>query len=129
MANFSETGPRYPVIESIRVDKVSPGSRTGHTIRALGRLVLAMVGLIPIFMMIMTAFKTRADIVTTPPKLFFQPSLEGFVYLLTDRAVVSKGRMEKLKRRPSQAKLGWMDQIALQERAEDQRPQRICSAP
>ena len=64
----------------------------------LAVVVLAIVGLIPILIMIMTAFKTRADVVAVPPKLFFQPSLEGFVFLLTERAVVSKGRMEEFKK-------------------------------
>ena len=68
MADFYETGPGYPVTESIRVDKVSPGSRRRRNLRASAVVVLAIVGLIPIFIMIMTAFKARADVVAVPPR-------------------------------------------------------------
>ncbi len=111
MAKFSETGPRTPVVESIRVDKVSPRYRTGHTIRAIIAWSFALVGLIPVAVMIMTAFKTRADIVTTPPKLIFTPALEGFVYLLTDRVQISTAEKEKLQ--ANIENLGWMDKVAL----------------
>jgi len=42
--------------------------------------------------MTMTAFKTRSDAVSAPPKLLFKPSLEGFVFLFTERAVVPARR-------------------------------------
>jgi len=44
-------------------------------------LVAAVVGLIyffPVIWMILAAFKTRADALATPPKLFFTPTLEHF---------------------------------------------------
>jgi multiple sugar transport system permease protein len=48
----------------------------------LGRtLVAALVGLVyffPVIWMILAAFKTRADALATPPKLFFTPTLEHF---------------------------------------------------
>jgi len=48
----------------------------------LGRtLVAAVVGLVyffPVIWMILAAFKTRADALATPPKLFFTPTLEHF---------------------------------------------------
>ena len=48
----------------------------------LGRtLVAASVGLVyffPVVWMILAAFKTRADALATPPKLFFTPTLEHF---------------------------------------------------
>ena len=93
MANFAETGPGKPVTESIRVDKISPRARLMHNLRALAVLGLAIVSLIPIFVMTVTAFKTRADVVSVPPKVAFQPTLEGFVYLLTERAVMSQARL------------------------------------
>ena len=111
MAKFSETGPRTPVVESIRVDKVSPSYRTGHTIRAILAWSFALVGLIPVAVMIMTAFKTRSDIVSTPPKMIFTPALEGFVYLLTDRVQISTAEKEKLQ--ANIENLGWMDKVAL----------------
>ncbi len=37
----------------------------------------------------MTAFKTRPDVVSVPPKLIFEPTLEGFVFLFTERAIAA----------------------------------------
>jgi multiple sugar transport system permease protein len=112
VASFAETGPSKPVTESIRVDKVTPGARAGRATRATIVIVLAVVGLIPIFVMITTAFKTRADVVSVPPKVLFQPTLEGFVYLLTDRALLPPGKLAEAK--ASTAQLGWMEQVALE---------------
>ncbi len=112
MASFAETGPSKPITESIRVDKVTPGARAGRATRATIVIVLALVGLIPIFVMITTAFKTRADVVSVPPQMLFQPTLEGFVYLLTDRALLPPGKLAEAK--ASTEQLGWMEQIALE---------------
>jgi multiple sugar transport system permease protein len=53
-----------------------------HNQAGLGRtLVAALVGLVyffPVIWMILAAFKTRADALATPPKLFFTPTLEHF---------------------------------------------------
>lgn len=111
MASFAETGPAKPVVESIRVDKVTPSARAGRSMRAAIVILLAIVGLIPIFVMITTAFKTRSDVVAVPPKIFFQPTLEGFVYLLTERALLPPARLAEAKANP--AELDWMEQIAL----------------
>ena len=43
--------------------------------------VAALIGLVyffPVVWMILAAFKTRADALATPPKLFFSPTLEHF---------------------------------------------------
>jgi multiple sugar transport system permease protein len=112
MAQFEETGPAKPITESIRVDKVSPRARIFHNLRALTVLVVAIVGLIPIFVMIVTAFKTRADVVSDPPKVFFSPTLEGFVYLLTERALLPQARLEEAQ--ANAENLGLFGRIALQ---------------
>lgn len=111
MASFAETGPSKPVVESIRVDRVSPGARAGRTLRAIVVIALAIIGLIPIFVMTTTAFKTRSDVVSVPPKVLFQPTLEGFVYLLTERALLPPARLKEAQANPAQ--LDWMEQIAL----------------
>ena len=111
MASFAETGPSKPITESIRVDKVTPAARAGRATRATIVILLAVVGLIPIFVMITTAFKTRSDVVAVPPKVFFQPTLEGFVYLLTERALLPPGKLAEAKANP--AELDWMERIAL----------------
>ena len=57
MSQFEEVGPAKPITESIRVDKVSPRARVFHNLRALAVLVMAILCLIPIFLMIVTAFR------------------------------------------------------------------------
>jgi multiple sugar transport system permease protein len=111
MSTFIETGPREPVVESIRADKVNPRARLMRNLRALLVIVLAIILLIPIFVMIMTAFKTRADVVAVPPKIVFEPTLEGFVYLLTERSVMSQARLAEAQK--NAADLGLFDRIAL----------------
>jgi multiple sugar transport system permease protein len=111
MSTFAETGPSTPVVESIRVDKVSPQARLAKNIRATLIVIAALVGLVPILIMGLTAFKSRADIVSVPPKLIFEPTLEGFVFLLTERSQISKSRIEEAKKTRDQ--LGLFDRIAL----------------
>ena len=50
------------------------------------KLILTVVGWLaagliffPIFWMVLTSFKTEVEAVATPPKLFFQPTLENYV--------------------------------------------------
>jgi len=112
MAQFEEVGPAKPITESIRVDKVSPRSRIFHNLRALAVLVVAIIGLIPIFVMIVTAFKTRADVVSSPPKVLFSPTLEGFVYLFTERALLPKASLEEAQ--ANAENLGLFGRIALE---------------
>lgn len=112
MSTFEETGPRTPVTESIRVDKVSPRARIFKRIRALIVVLFAVIGLIPVVVMAVTAFKSRADVVSVPPKVFFEPTLEGFVFLLTERAQMNQAAIAEAK--ANQEDLGIFDRIALQ---------------
>lgn len=114
MAKFEDVGPNKPVVESIRVDKVSPGYRLTHTLRALTVIVLTLLCLIPVFVMVMTAFKTRPDAIHVPPKLVFTPSLEGLVFLFTERAAASPTRLEALKQAAAEgAEMSLFERIAL----------------
>jgi multiple sugar transport system permease protein len=97
MANFAETGPRTPVTEGIRVDKVHPRARALKNIRAIIVVIVSLILLIPVFAMGLTAFKSRAEVVSVPPKLIFEPTLEGFVFLLTERSQISPGALEEAK--------------------------------
>jgi multiple sugar transport system permease protein len=45
----------------------------------------------------MAAFKSRSDIVSVPPKILFEPTLEGFVFLFTERSQLSGKRLEEAK--------------------------------
>jgi multiple sugar transport system permease protein len=112
MAAFSETGPRTPVTESIRVDKVSPRARLGKNVRAILVVILALIGLIPVLIMGLTALKSRADVVSVPPKFLFEPTLEGFVFLLTERSQLSKARQAEAEKNIEN--LGLFERIALQ---------------
>ncbi len=108
MSRFEEVGPRLPITEGIRVDKVNPRARLLRTIRALVVMVITIIMLIPVFAIGTTAFKTRADVVSIPPKLLFQPTLEGFMLLLTDRAILPKGGLEEYLQRED---LNWAERF------------------
>jgi multiple sugar transport system permease protein len=113
MATFKEIGPGKPVTESSRVDKLTPRSRLTHTLRAILVIVISIVILIPIFVMLNTAFKTRPEVVSVPPKLVYTPTLEGFVLLLTERAVASPAVLKELQAAAELGELGLFDRLAL----------------
>jgi multiple sugar transport system permease protein len=113
MGNFAETGPSKPVTVSTRVDKVAPRARLMGKVRAFVVIAISLILLIPIFVMGMTAFKSRADVVSVPPKIIFQPTLEGFVYLLTERAVVPQSKLPDLQAAADEGKLNYFQRLAL----------------
>lgn len=94
-----------------RVDKVTGNWRLARAFRIALTVVIAIIMLIPVAWMIMTAFKSRADAVAAPPKVFFQPSMEGFVSLLTQRRqlTIEQG----LKELESRTDLKWYDKVML----------------
>lgn len=97
MSSFEQTGPREPVTEGIRVDKVQPRARLAKKIRTIIVVIVAFVLLVPVAVMAMTAFKSRTDVVSVPPKFIFEPTLEGFVFLLTERSQLSGEALETAK--------------------------------
>jgi multiple sugar transport system permease protein len=111
MATFEETGPRIPVVEPTRVDKVHPRAKIGKSIRVIITVIVTFIMVIPVLVMIMTAFKSRADIVTPPPKVFFHPTLEGFLYLFTDRSILSPANLEAERANPGA--LNYWQKLAL----------------
>lgn len=110
MATFEDTGPRRPVTESIRVDKVSPRARITRGIRIAIVIIIALIMLIPVAVMLMTAFKSRSDVTSVPPKVIFEPTLEGFVFLLTERSQLSAASREEAQN--TEEDLGLFDEIA-----------------
>jgi len=48
-------------------------------------ILYALVSTIPLLWILLTGFKTPPDSISYPPKLLFQPSLEGYVNLFTTR--------------------------------------------
>lgn len=101
-----------PVTEAVRVDKVGPRARLLHNLRAIVVLLFALVALIPVMVMGITAFKSRSDVVSVPPKVLFVPTMEGPVFLLTERALASKGRLEELEE--DRDELNWYRRVALE---------------
>jgi multiple sugar transport system permease protein len=90
---FAETGPGSPVVDSVRVDQVTPSAKAGLTTRLVLSILIALIVLIPVFWMGMTAIKPRPDTTAVPPKVFFQPSLDGFIGLFTNRTQLSPGAL------------------------------------
>jgi multiple sugar transport system permease protein len=110
MANISTSSA--PVVNySTRVDKVGWRPRTGNIVRAIVAVILTLIILIPVIWMGMTAFKPLSDAVSVPPKVFFTPSLEGFVNLFTQQRQLSATDLQAYRERTD---LNWADLIALQ---------------
>jgi multiple sugar transport system permease protein len=114
MARFEERGPRSPTVEAIRVDKVHPRARAMRRLIAVVSVLMAIIMLLPVFVMGISAFKTRADVMSSPPKIFFKPTLEGFMLLFTERAVVSQARQEELQLEAQAGKLNLFERLALE---------------
>lgn len=57
-----------------------PGrTRTGHKVRVGAGVVACAIFLFPVLWMTLTSFKQQRDIFTTPPTLFFTPTLEHYI--------------------------------------------------
>ena len=63
---------------------VEPGS-LAKRIAATLVIAYALISIIPLVWIVLTSFKTPPDSISYPPKIFFQPSLEGYVNLFTTR--------------------------------------------
>lgn len=111
MAVTSVNAPRELVNYSTRVDKVGRRAQIVRSIRIDLAIVAAVVLLIPVLWMGATAFKLRADAIASPPKLVFRPTLEGFIYLFTDRSVLNPARIRRTQERIDE--LNWYERIAL----------------
>jgi len=99
-----------PVNFSTRVDKVGLRPRLAGWSRAVIAIIIAVIMLIPVIWMGMTAFKSLPDAVSVPPTVFFEPTLEGFVNLFTQRRQLSAEDWEAMKQRTD---LNWAEQIVL----------------
>jgi multiple sugar transport system permease protein len=93
--SWAETGPSQPVVESVRVDQVTPGARAVTTTRLVVSVLLAIIMLIPVYWIITTSIKARPDATASPPKVFFKPSLDGFLGLFADRSQLSLGKLRE----------------------------------
>lgn len=112
MAPFEETGPSSPVTSAMRVDRAHPRSRAWRTAQAIIVVTCAILSLIPVGVMVITAFKARQEIVQIPPTILREPTLEGFVFLFTDRAQIPLSQIEEA--RASADDLPLFERIAVQ---------------
>jgi multiple sugar transport system permease protein len=110
-AASSQAPTHAPVNYSTRVDKVGTRPRIMTAIRAIVAIILTVIILIPVIWMGMTAFKPLPDAVSVPPKVFFSPTLEGFVNLFTQRRQLSAQEAADYRARTD---LSWADQIVLE---------------
>lgn len=70
-------------------------------------ITYAMVTLMPLLWIIATGFKSPEDAISYPPKVIFEPSLEGYVNLFTTRTRITTSMEETLL--PPET---WYDEIA-----------------
>ncbi|MDH7485702.1 MAG: carbohydrate ABC transporter permease [Anaerolineae bacterium] len=111
MTALEGTSRQRSITYAAPVHKVSRRARVILAIRAFLTVIVALIMLIPVFWMATTAFKSRADAVAVPPKVFFKPTLEGFVNLLAERSVLAQARRQEMQARRDE--LSWIQRIAL----------------
>ena len=68
----------------------------------------ALITMIPLVWILLTGFKSPADAISYPPKVVFDPTLEGYVNLFTTR---TRQTQEFLEANPPQ---NWADEIVRQ---------------
>ena len=68
----------------------------GRRAAAAAVVFYALVCLIPMIWIVLTSFKTPPDSISYPPKVFFQPSLEGYLNLFTNRSRQTDEYLESL---------------------------------
>lgn len=71
-------------------------SRNSKRVAAFLIILYIIITSIPILFIASTAFKTDEDAMSYPPKILFEPSLEGFVNLVTRRSRQSKDFLKSL---------------------------------
>jgi len=64
---------------------IEPTPLSRHIAAALV-ITYALIAMIPIVWILLTGFKSPSDSIAYPPKVVFEPSLEGYVNLFTSRS-------------------------------------------
>ena len=75
---------------------VTRPSKRQKWIAGLLVIAYALITLMPLLWVIATGFKSPADSIAYPPKVIFQPSLEGYVNLFTTQTRISPDMVETL---------------------------------
>jgi multiple sugar transport system permease protein len=86
-------------------------ARALSTGRGLLAAMLCVIYLFPVVWMLATAFKPREEIISVPPKVFFTPTLDGFVALFYQRSTMTKMQQTRLQAQADQ--LSWAERVAL----------------
>ncbi|GLS22217.1 ABC transporter permease [Labrys miyagiensis] len=66
----------HSIVEPSRLTKLIAGALV---------ILYAVVSMVPLVWIVLTGFKTPPDSISYPPKILFEPSLEGYVNLFTTR--------------------------------------------
>jgi multiple sugar transport system permease protein len=69
-------------------------------------ILYALITLLPLVWIVLTGFKTPPDSISYPPKVIFEPTLEGYVNLFTTRSRISAEDLAALP--PAET---WYDQL------------------
>ncbi|NCQ23341.1 MAG: sugar ABC transporter permease [Rhodobacteraceae bacterium CG17_big_fil_post_rev_8_21_14_2_50_63_15] len=85
---------------------VSDPSRRTKWIAGIAVTLYAVITILPLLWIIATGFKSPADSIAYPPKIFFEPTLEGYVNLFTTRTRVNPEEMAALPEAQT-----WYEQI------------------
>ncbi|MFN4155188.1 MAG: carbohydrate ABC transporter permease [Paracoccaceae bacterium] len=88
---------------------ITEPSKASKSIAAVLVLVYAIITLLPLLWIISTGFKSGPDSISYPPKILFEPSLEGYVNLFTTRTRIGAEQFAALP--PPEA---WYDRIVRQ---------------
>jgi multiple sugar transport system permease protein len=78
---------------SFSVNEPSNGQKWGAGILVIS---YAIITLIPLFWIIATGFKSPSDSISYPPKVLFEPTLEGYVNLFTTQTRASEEALSAL---------------------------------
>jgi len=96
------------VVVSTRVDKVGFLPFVRRSLRAQIAVFATVIILAPVFWMVLTALKSPVESVSVPPKIFFTPKIESFVFLTTERTQLQAAELEAYRSRDD---LDWREKI------------------
>jgi len=75
---------------------ITDASPRQKTIAGFLVILYALITLVPLVWVFLTGFKSPPDSISYPPKMVFEPTLEGYVNLFTTRTRVSPDTLENL---------------------------------
>jgi multiple sugar transport system permease protein len=71
---------------SVNAHSVAEPSSLSKTIASCIVAIYAIIAILPLLWIFLTGFKTPTDSIAYPPKILFEPSVEGYVNLFTTRS-------------------------------------------